>query len=150
MAAIEVIERGAPATTTAASPLPAVEDTTPEARAKETMMSRKDGCEPLGLAEELGETEHQRSCLERPPRTGSSSWEGTGEEEPTVLGWRGGAGAVLVAARFGVNSGVGLVGGETVGEGKEGSGAIRPVATLEAFNKKNCLLSFHQKKKRCV
>ena len=107
-----------------ASPPPAAEDAAQEAREEETTTSRKDGDEPLGLAEELGETEHQRSCLERPPRTSCSAWEGTGEEEPTVLGWRRGAGAVLVAAGFGMNSGAGLVGGETVGEGKEGSGAI--------------------------
>ncbi|CAD6267420.1 unnamed protein product [Miscanthus lutarioriparius] len=123
MAAAKVVERGAPATTTAAFPPPAAEDAAQEAREEETTTSRKDGGEPLGLAEELGETEHQRSCLERPPRTSSSSWEGTGEEEPTVLGWIGGAGAVLVAAGFGMNSGAGLVGGETVGEGEEGSGA---------------------------
>jgi len=124
MAAAEVVERGAPATTTAAFPPPAAEDAAQEAREEETTTSRKDGGEPLGLAEELGETEHQRSCLERPPRTSCSAWEGTGEEEPTVLGWRRGAGAVLVAAGFGMNSGAGLVGGETVGEGEEGSGAI--------------------------
>jgi len=86
MAAAEVVERGAPATTTAAFPPPAAEDAAQEAREEETTTSRKDGGELLGLAEELGETEHQRSCLERPPRTSCSAWEGIGEEEPTDLG----------------------------------------------------------------
>ena len=73
MAATEVVERGAPATTMVASPPPAAEDVAPEAREEETTTSRKDGSKPLGLAEELGETEHQCSYLERPPRTSYSA-----------------------------------------------------------------------------
>lgn len=82
-------------------------------------MSRKDGGEPPPEPEKLGESAHQRSCLERPHETNGAAWEETGEEVATVLEREGGTGAVWVAAGFGLNSGRGLVEeGEMVGEGE--------------------------------
>lgn len=123
MATAVAVEGDAPASATAGPPPPTTEEAAHDAR-EETTTSRKDGGE-LPELEELGDSAHQRSRLERPHETNGAAWEGAGEEEATVLEREGGEVAIWVADRFRMNSGGGLVeGSETVGEGEEGSGVV--------------------------
>jgi hypothetical protein len=127
-------EPKAPASAKDDPPLYIADDAAHDSR-EDTTTSRKDGGEPPKLAEA------HRSHLERPPEKTGAAWEGSEEGETTVLEGEGGGAVVWVAAGFGVNSGVGLVeGGETAGEGAEGTGvAISADLPLEHIEVDNLL-----------